>query len=302
MCSIQTLKAEPKAGCGVFRDMKRVLLIAILTLQCSGCVMIVSKAASGFSDNLSKAVLDQDDPELVRDGIPTLLLTMDSLIEGSPNSPQLLSAGATLYATYAAAFVRDDVRAAKLTTRARRYALHAICETYEPSCGWPGASYDEFVATLDGIGKKKADVLYTYGFASLAYLRAHSSDWDSLAELPQVEALFDHYLKISGDQVNSSVYTYMGILLTLRPPALGGEPERARNFFEKAIADSDGNDLSAKVEYARGYAKLLYERELHDRLLNEVLQADPNQKGFVLSNVMAQEEAATLLAEADDYF
>jgi hypothetical protein len=282
--------------------MKKALMVAALSLLSSGCTIIVSNAASSFSDNLSQAVLNQDDPELVRDGIPTLLLTMDSLIEGSPDSVQLLSAGATLYATYGAAFADDEIRASKLTTRARRYALRAMCETYEPSCGWPNATYDEFVATLEGIGKKNADVLYTYGFASLAFLRAHSSDWDSLAELPQVEALFDHYLNISGDEVNSSVYTYMGIMLTLLPPSLGGEPERAREFFEKAIADSGGADLSAKVEYARGYAKVLYERELHDRLLNEVLEADPNQKGFVLSNVMAQEEAATLLAEADDYF
>ncbi len=282
--------------------MKKALIVAALSLLSSGCTIIVSNAAASFSDNLSKAVLNQDDPELVRDGIPTLLLTMDSLIEGSPDSPQLLSAGATLYATYGAVFADDEIRASRLTTRARRYALHAMCETYAPSCEWPNATYDEFVATLDGIGKKNADVLYTYGFASLVFLRAHSSDWDSLAELPQVEALFDHYLYISGDEVNSSVYTYMGIMLTLLPPSLGGEPERARGYFEKAIADSGGADLSAKVEYARGYAKVLYERDLHDRLLNEVLEADPNRKGFVLSNVMAQEEAATLLAEADDYF
>ena len=30
-----------------------------------------------------------------------------------------------------------------------------------------------------------------------------------------------------------------------------------------------------KVEYARGYARTLYERELHDRLLTEVMEADP---------------------------
>ena len=76
----------------------------------------------------------------------------------------------------------------------------------------------------------------------------------------------EHYLDISGDEVNSAVYTYMGILLTLRPPALGGEPEKAREYFEKAIALTDGKDLSAKVEYARGYANCLYERELHDQL------------------------------------
>lgn len=282
--------------------MKRALSLVAISLLSSGCAIIVSNAAASFSDNLSKAVLNQDDPELVRDGIPTLLLTMDSLIEGSPDNPQLLSAGATLYATYGAAFADDEIRASKLTSRARRYASRAMCETYKPSCGWPNATYDEFVATLEGIGKKNADVLYTYGFAWLAYLRAHSSDLDSLADLPKVEALFEHYLNISGDEVNSSAYTYMGIMLTLRPPSLGGEPERARVFFEKAIAESGGADLSAKVEYARGYAKLLYERELHDRLLNEVMEADPNQTGFVLSNVMAQEEAATLLAEADDYF
>ena len=37
-------------------------------------------------------------------------------------------------------------------------------------------------------------MLYTYGFASLVFLRAHSSDWDSLAELPEVEAMLNHYL------------------------------------------------------------------------------------------------------------
>jgi hypothetical protein len=282
--------------------MKRILLLAVISLQCSGCAVVISNAASGFSENLSAAVLNQDDPGIVRDGVPTLLLTMDSFIEGSPDDPKLLSAGARLYATYGAVFADDPVRASRLTTRARRYAQHAMCETYKPSCSWPSANYDEFVASLQGVGKKHADMLYTYGLASLAFLRAHSSDWDSLAELPEIEALFYHYLNISDDEVNSGVYTFMGIMLTLRPPALGGEPEKAKAYFERAIAESDGKDLNAKVEYARGYAMLLYERELHDRLLNEVLAADPHQDGFVLSNVMAQEEAATLLAGADDYF
>ncbi len=264
--------------------------------------MLVSNAATGFSENLSAAVLNQDDPEIVRDGIPTLLLTLDSLIEGSPDDPQLLAAGATLYATYGAVFADDSERASKLTARARRYALHAMCESYESACTWPDTNYDEFVASVHGVGPKDADMLFTYGMASLAYLRAHSSNYDSLAELPEIRALFYHYLDISGDEVNSSVYTYMGIMLSLLPPSLGGEPEKARDYFERAIAESDGHDLSAKVEYAKGYAKLLYERELHDRLLNEVLAADPHEDGFVLSNVMAQEEAARLLAEADDYF
>ena len=282
--------------------MKKALVISALALALSGCASLMSSAASGLTDSISDSVLNQDDPETAKAALPTFMVLIDGMIRDNPDDPDILISGATLYASYGAIFAGDPTRASRLTTRARNYAQTAMCEAYAPSCGWPGATYDEFVATLDGIGPKHAEYLYTYGFASLVFLRAHSDDWNSLAELPQMEALFNRYMDISGDAVNGAVYTYMGILLTLRPPALGGEPERAREYFEKAIAETGGKDLGAKVEYARGYAKLLYERELHDRLLNEVLEADPYQDGYTLSNVLAKEQAEALLAEADDYF
>jgi hypothetical protein len=65
---------------------------------------------------------------------------------------------------------------------------------------------------------------------------------------------------------------------------------------------TDGKDLSIKVEYARGYARLVYDRELHDRLLNEVLVSDVKQPGFTLANSLAWQQAEELLASADEYF
>jgi hypothetical protein len=283
-------------------SMLKGALLLLVSVPLGGCASLISSAATNLADNLSTAILNQDDPELVRAGAPSYLLLLDSFIEGNPDDPDILSAAATLYATYGAVFADDDLRASRLTTRARGYALAAMCESYAAACDWSNLSYDDFVASLAGVGPRDAEYLYSYGFASLAFLQAHSSDMSSLAELPHVEALFDHYLDISGDGVNGSVYTYMGILLTIMPPALGGKPEEAREYFEKAIVVSEGRDLSAKVEFARGYAKLLYERELHDQLLTEVLAADPYQDGFTLSNVLAQEDAAALMAEADDYF
>ena len=278
------------------------MLLAFASLSLSGCASLMSSAASGLADNLSSAILNQDDPETVRAGAPSYMLLLDSFLEGDPDNPELLASAATLYASYGAVFADDPARASRLTTRARNYARQAMCETYTPSCDWSDATYDEFVATLDGVTARQSEYLYTYGFATLAYLRAHSDDWNSLAELPQVEALFNRYLAIAGDNVDGAVHTYMGILLTLRPPSLGGKPEEARAHFEKAIALSDGRDLSAKVEYAKGYAKLLYERDLHDRLLGEVVDASPYADGFTLGNVLAKQEAERLLAEADDYF
>ena len=280
----------------------RAVVLGLSVLALPGCASLVSNAASGFADNLSSAVLNQDDPEIARAAIPSYMVLIDSLIAGDPDSPVMLSAAATLYASYGAVFADEPVRARRLTSKARTYALAAICEEYEDACDWRDMNYDSFVASLAGVREKHADLLYTYGFATLAYLRAHSDDWNALAELPQVEALFDHYLESAGDNITPATHTYMGILLTLRPPALGGKPDEARYHFERAIELSDGRDLTAKVEYARGYAKLLYERELHDRLLKEVLTADPYADGLTLGNILAKEDAAALLAQADDYF
>ena len=58
----------------------------------------------------------------------------------------------------------------------------------------------------------------------------------------------------------------------------------------------------AKVMYAKQYGRLLFEQELHDRLLNEVLKAETKAPGLTLINSLAQEQAALLLADSAEYF
>ena len=281
-----------------------IAVLLIGTGALSGCATVVSNAASGFADNLSDAVVNQTDPETVRDGAPAYMLLLDSLLEGNADDPQILAAAASLYASYGAVFAEDGARASRLTERAKSYAERAVCLTFDPACGWNEASFDEFSADLGELSAKHADAIYAYGVAYLSYIRAHSDDWAALARLPYMEALLKRYLDIADTDPTTAgtVYTYLGILVTLRPPALGGEPEKGREYFEQAIALSGGADLSAKVEFARGYARPLYERELHDALLNEVVRADPVLPGYTLTNVLAQRDARDLLESADDYF
>ena len=73
-------------------------------------------------------------------------------------------------------------------------------------------------------------------------------------------------------------------------------------YFERALELTDRRDLGVLVDYARGYARLVYDRELHDQLLNEALQADPRQPGYTLFNILAQRQAAELLASARRLF
>lgn len=266
-----------------------------------GCASLVSSVASGAADDLSRALLDQEDPELVREATPAYLILLDSFARDS-DSPATLGAAAELYAAYGIVFVDDPDRAKTLTARARVYGQQALCAADSETCDLSGLDFDAYSAVIDALKPRAADAAFSYSIATLAYIRAHSSDFTALAELPKVEVVLLRVLQVGDDTRRADVYKYLGILNSLRPPALGGQPERGRDYFDKAIELSEGRDLSAKVELAQTYARLVYDRELHDRLLVEVLDADPRAPELTLFNKIAQEQARVLLATADEYF
>ena len=278
-----------------------ILMLIATSLLVSGCASVMSNAASSFGDNLSSSIVNQDDPELVKAGMPAYILLLDSFLQGEEDNPAILASAATMYASYGAVFASDEARAAKLTARGRDYANDALCMKIEESCTWRSISYDAFAASLANVDEKYADLIFTYGFASLAYIRANSSDWNALAQIPQATAVMQRYIDMSGAAANPSAHTYLCILMTFRGE-MGGQMDAGRAHCEQAITLSENRDLGAKLELLKWYARARYDRELNDKLCGEILNATPYADGYTLTNVMAQEEALVLCAEADDYF
>jgi len=280
----------------------RFLLLMLLSAMLGGCATMVASAGSGLAGNLNTAIMNQDDPRLVRDGAPAYLLMLDSFVEGAPENVAVLSAAAELYSAYGVVFVDDPVRARKLTTRGRAYGRRALCAAEETACGSWDLPFEEFVQTLQQVNVKEVPALYTFGLSWLAWIQAHSDDYSALAKLPQVEAVLQRVQQLDRTYEEANIEHFLGVLNTIRPPALGGDFNAGLEHFQRALRVSGGHDLGVKVDYARYYARTLYDRELHDRLLGEVLAADPVQPGLTLFNTLAQEEAQELLATADDYF
>jgi uncharacterized protein YceK len=279
-----------------------VVVSILIAIMISGCSSVISKVSANMADNLSGAILNQDDPELVREALPAYLLLLDSLNGSDSDSVGTLSAAAQLYAAYGAALVEDPERAKILTSRARNYGIRALCAAEQGACDLGEMDFDTYLHAIHSVNKDDVEALYSYSLSSLAWIRSHSSDYKALADLPKIEAALEHVMTLEPGDLAASTCMYLGILNTLRPPALGGDPEAGREWFERGIYLSEGKDLSIKVEFARGYARLLYERELHDQLLNEVLATEVEQPDLTLFNLLAREQAELLLASADDYF
>jgi hypothetical protein len=282
--------------------MLRTAAALLLLLALTGCAALMGSATARFADDLSASILDQNDPETVRAGAPAYLLALDGLIEGKPENTGLLLAGARLYGAYASAFVEDEVRLRRLWDRALGYARRALCLEAPGVCGAVEAPYDEFAASLEAVGRADVPAVYGFGAAWAGWVQAHADDWAAVAELPKIEALMGRTVALDESYDGGAAHVYLGVLFTQRPASLGGRPEEGREHFERGIALAEGRNLMAKVLYARHYARLVFDRPLHDRLLGEVVEADPEAPGLTLVNTLAQEEAQLLLDAGDDYF
>jgi hypothetical protein len=251
---------------------------------------------------LNSSLLDQRDPQLVRDGAPTYLLLADAMIAVDPDDQERLAQGALLYSFYGSAFVDDVERARILAQRARFYGERALCSANDNWCGLTRLSLDELDRRLIDLDDDDLSLLYAATISWLYDIKSNSGDWGALADLPKVELLLTRMLKVDERFEHGSLHCYLGILKTLRPAALGGDPEGGRDHLLRAIELSAGRDLSFRVELAASYARLIYDRELHDRTLQEVVAADVEVPGLTLINVLAQRRARQLLQSADEYF
>jgi len=276
------------------------VLLGILLL--SGCSVFISSATTKMTDNLSRAILNNNDLATVEAGGPAYLLMVDSLLHDDPDNASLLRAAANIYTAYTDVFVKDRSRAQKLSTKALDYALRAVCVSRSDACALRQESFQEFENDLVAFTAKDVPVLFALGSAWATWIQAHRQDWNAVAEISRVESIMQRIVVLDEFYQDGAAHQYLGVLSSFIPPALGGKPETGRRHFERALEISKNKNLMVKVMYARHYARLMFDRTLHDRLLNEVLEADPDVPGYALSNTLAQKQAKELLKGAADYF
>ena len=274
---------------------------AILSML-TGCSAVTSSITSGMAGNLATAIRNQNDPETVRQGAPAYLLMVDGFIADDPENADVLMTGARLNSSYAGAFIEDETRAKKMALKARDYGWKALCLTDQSTCGIWDRPYEEFEQVIDDLDEKSLDALYVAAAAWAGWIQVNRDDWSAVADKARVEAMMLRVVALDESYDEGAAHLYLGVLATLLPKALGGQPEEGRRHFERAIELSQGRNLMAKLLLARDYARNIFDRELHDRLCREILDADPVVEGLTLSNTLAQKEARLLLDDSPDYF
>lgn len=285
--------------------MKHLHIIAILTcsLLGSGCSYIIDSQTRKAGDQLSASLMNFEDPQTVAEAMPTLLILADSMASTEDAGAYSQLSAAKMYGAYSSAFSGSDKKRQKiLTSKGLAYAREGSCKVAKHWCNIRAKSSDEFAAFVKTLGDDDVEVAYAYGAALLSYIDAHNDDWAVIADLSKATSLMEFVVKTDEGYDNAGAHLYLGAIATTLPPAMGGKPEIGKNHFDRAITLTNGRNLLIKVEYARRYARMMFDKELHHQLLSDVLVADPKQNGLTLMNTWAQQEAQKLLDDESNYF
>ena len=277
-------------------------------LGLTGCSMFGYSAgnmAAGHFENLVASVNSQEDPELVRQGLPSIILILDAMLQEEPDNPDLLLAASTAYAGYAQAFLvpkDENARAVLLFGRAKEYGLKLLCRRsfFAAAQNQPFEEYEKAVSCF---GRDDVPDLYAAANAWLGWILSQTDSMAALSELSKPLALMRRVLELDDTYACGGAHLIFGIYYAIQPPGAGRDLEKSKMHFTRAVELSGNGKKMPQVVYAEFYAVTAGDRELFSSTLTKVLEKpESEQKADVLGNSIARERARKLLDRKEDLF
>lgn len=259
--------------------------------------------------------LSEEDPELVRDSLPFLLKTIESIIEAEPARQDVLLFANTGFVLYANAFLQADAamaewddydlalelneRARRMYLRARDYGLRNV-EVDHPGITARLRSDPEAAVTV--FEAEEVESVYYLGGAWMLAISLGLDQPALVADLPAARALLDRALELDESFERGALHSAF-VTLESVGETMGGSYVRAREHFDRAVELSDGQDAGPYLALAAGVSIAEENREEFRELLETAIAIDPDEApANRLLNLIAQKRARVLLDHIDDLF
>ncbi len=301
---------------------RSVALVGFVLGPFAGACSVQNMAVATQAEIMEAAfpvIEEQGDFQFVKDGAAANLLQLEGLLRMTPDDPHLLMTAARGYASYAFAFLEDEMEAAELRgdfdaaerTRSRARAMYLKAKDFglrllsQRADGLAEAMArdpERLARFLDEHFDHVDDVpaLFWTGSAWGNAIKLALDDPEMIADVPFPVELVARGLELSEGYYHAAGHVFAGVVDASRGEAMGGNPARARAHFERALALTEHKALIVQVNYAQTYAVAQQDRALFDVLVEEVLSAEsPLDPSLRLANIVAKRRAERLRATAD---
>ncbi len=280
------------------------------------CSLLAGMAVNSLSAVLSKSEAvyrSDDDLQLVEGALANNLKLIETLLESDPEHREMLLSATKGFLLYAYGFVEPELfdldftqfaekqavrtRAARLYRRAADFGMRGLTVNH------PGIEarlrLDPEAAALELEEDDAALALWT-GTAMGARIAMETDNPEATADLAVMGALLYRVLDLDDTVDGGVAYDYLSIYETAR---IGGSLERAREFYEHALEIGPTRRPVLWSTWAETGSVATGNRGEFETLLRRTLDfdIDSEPEGRLLNRV-AQERAAWLLENIEDYF
>lgn len=256
----------------------------------TGCMSLNRAAArvtSGVVDKGLPVVFSESDPQYVKEALPANLQLMEILLASDPGNKDLLVNASQGFCGYAFMFIEDESpeRASLFYQKGQAYAERALDG-----------------ATVETAKKKDAHPLFWHTFCKALYMNINRDKPEAIAEIPTLEPAAQKLLQLDPGYYYNAAEDILGAYYAIRPRLLGGSPEKAAEHFELALKGPGADFMLSRYLYAKMGAVAAQDQALFERLLGEIIEAEPKDGVTRLPNEVAKLKAKKLLEKKDELF
>ncbi len=279
-----------------------ILILSVLLFQGCSLNRFVMNSAAGFFDDGIKVVYQEEDLQLAEQFLGSNLKMIEVMIAQDPTNPQLNLLAAQGFGAYSMAFIesKDAARAVRFYNRGLNYALQALPSEKAFTKEILPADLE---TCLTDYTKEEVPALFWVGYNWGNYILHNLDDPRSLVDLAKVELIMRRCLELDEAYNFAGVDLFYGNFYASRPPMLGGDPEKGKEFYERNLELTQHKFYLTKYFYARYYAVQVQDEELFERLINDILDLDLDKYPEIrLMNAIAKKKANKLKANKEKYF
>jgi predicted anti-sigma-YlaC factor YlaD len=304
------------------RKILSIPLLLLAALLCSNCSVntLVANALTG--EGGSTVFTGDSDPELVGDALPFAIKMYEALLDATPNHQGLMFMTGSLFVMYANAFVQGPAemlpleewhaRGDELARAKRLYlrgsgilydALEAKFRGFKQAAAHEGTAPGSMQPLLKKCKKADAGLLYWAAAGGMAAYSIDILDFELNARIPEWSAMVQRAYELDPDFGGAALDEFFILFYGALPEMLGGDKERAKLHYRRALEKTGGNSAGAYISYAQMLCIPAQDYETYKECLEKALAIDPDADPSTrLVTTISQRKARWLLDNAYNYF
>ena len=199
----------------------------------------------------------------------------------------------------------DEMRSQAIAhyVRAEEYAFKALAKSDKTFKQARTVKIAEFEKALQKLKKKQVEPLFWAAYAMARGISLQKDDPMQVIDLARVELMMRRVLELDETFYFGSAHLFYAVYYGDRSPAIGGDPEKAKESIDKVDKLNDGKFLMTKFYLARYYAYPKQDVKLYKQALQEVIDAPEDiYPGEEAATALAKSRAKRWLAQADMLF